>query len=408
MRKSVAIIGSGISGLTACYLLKDQFDVYLFEKSSMLGMASHGAVIKHNGKEFRLDVPFRTMKRSYYPTLFDIYQQAGIKTRKVDYSFRVEHDQEHIFSFNSFRFGSRHFALPSFKTIFNPVSRKIFTDLIKFFKENHDASNLGNISIRSFLTEKGYSSVFMDQFLFPTFALINTCKNDTVGSYPAKSILQYNKSGLTYDPQETASHGTADAAEKLAAGIYKFIPNCEIKSITMAEEQISISSNLGEIKTDYLVCATQANTAAKLLKDIDPQRSSLLQEIPYEPSEVILHTDSSFFGKRGKSLVFQNKSSEPMPQVTLDLERIYPQLKGGTFFQTWNPHSIPENSQLLSRSKFERPIVNGSSIPVIEELLTLNKSGNNKITLCGSYMGTGIPLLEAGVKSAVQTCKQIA
>ena len=99
MKKSVAIIGSGISGLTACYLLKDQFDVYLFEKSPMLGMASHGAIIEHNGKEFRLDVPFRTMKRSYYPTLFEIYQQAGIKTRKVDYSFRVEHDQEHVFFF---------------------------------------------------------------------------------------------------------------------------------------------------------------------------------------------------------------------------------------------------------------------------------------------------------------------
>lgn len=408
MKKSVAIIGSGISGLTACYLLKDQFDVYLFEKSPMLGMASHGAVIKHNGKEFRLDVPFRTMKRSYYPTLFDIYQQAGIKTRKVDYSFRVEHDQEHVFSFNSFKLGSRHVALPSFKTILNPVSRQIFTDLVKFFKENRDAPGVENISIRKFLTEKGYSDVFMDQFLFPTFALINTCKNETVGSYPAKSILQYNKSGLTYDPQETASHGTADAAEKLAAGIHKFMPNCEINSISMVGSQISISSNLGEVKTDYLVCATQANKAAHLLRDIDPERSNLLQQIPYEPSEVILHTDSSFFGKRGKSLVFQNKTNESMPQVTLDLSRIYPQLKGGTFFQTWNPHSIPEEPQLLSRSKFERPIVNSTSIPAIEKLLTLNEQQNNKISLCGSYMGTGIPLLEAGVKSAVKTCKQIA
>ena len=76
----------------------------------------------------------------------------------------------------------------------------------------------------------------------------------------------------------------------------------------MVGSQISISSNMGEVKTDYLVCATQANKAAQLLRDIDPERSNLLKQIPYEPSEVILHTDSSFFGKQWKVPCFSKQN----------------------------------------------------------------------------------------------------
>ena len=405
----IAVIGSGITGLTSAWLLSKHYPVTLYEKHSEIGMAAFSANHLIDGNVFEFDIPFRTIKRDYYPTLFRIYDKAGIQTRPVDYSFRVESKGSPVFGFRSYSFFGTNFGFPTFDSFRNGKGIKIFYDLLRFYANSKTdwSKEKTSISIRQFLEKNKYSSEFINEFLLPTFALVNTCKTETVGGYPADTIIGYHSRGYAYTPQETAKFGTRDITNRLANGISNIELGAKIKSISFRKGKPAIQFESGEKEFEHVIMTTQANQAYQLLGDDFAKEKEALSYFKYEPSDVILHTDDSFFEKRDVSLVFRVNEEFDKPEVTLDLGRIMPELRGQNLFQTWNPHKIPPKDKILKTAQFERPIVDEKTIHGIKGLANLHKSENRRLWLCGSYSLFGIPLLEAGAKSAMNIAEII-
>ncbi|MBL0956092.1 MAG: NADP transhydrogenase subunit alpha, partial [Leptospira sp.] len=121
----------------------------------------------------------------------------------------------------------------------------------------------------------------------------------------------------------------------------------------------------------------------------------------------VLHTDPTYFKNPKVSLVFNIRDGYDKPEVTLDLGRIIPELKGKKVFQTWNPHKMPHQNDVLKLAKFERPVMDDRTGRAIERISALHTKANCNLWLCGSYSLYGIPLLEAGAKSALQVVSKI-
>lgn len=406
----IAIVGSGITGLTAAWALKKFKDVTLFEKHPEIGMAAFGAKQMVGGKEVEFDIPFRTIKRDYYPTLFQVYDKAGIQTRAVDYSFRVESNEEAIFGFRSHQLFGIPFGVPTMDSFLSGKGRKIFSDLLKFYanaKEDWKREN-PSISILDFLVKYGYSREFIYEFLLPTFALVNTCKTETVGAYPAETIIGYHSRGYSYTPQETASFGTRDIVNRLTANLNNLQLNAGIQKIYKKADKTIIRFANEEKEFEHVILSTQANQAKDLLGEGFDLEKEILNEFRYESSDVVLHTDESYFSNPSVSLVFKIRNTYDKPEVTLDLGRIIPELKGKKIFQTWNPHKLPKESDTLKLAKFERPVMDERTAKAIGRIATLHAKPECNLWLCGSYSLYGIPLLEAGAKSGLLVAARLA
>ncbi|TGM55022.1 NADP transhydrogenase subunit alpha [Leptospira biflexa] len=405
----IAIVGSGITGLTAAWALNKFCDVSLYEKHSDVGMAAFGAKQMIGGNEVEFDIPFRTIKRDYYPTLFQVYDRADIQTKVVDYSFRVDSSDQSVFGFFSKNIFGHHFGFPTADVFLSKKGRNIFSDLLKFYANaKTDWKNENpNITILDFLKKYNYSHEFIFDFLLPTFALVNTCKTDTVALYPAETIIGYHSRGYSYTPQETAKFGTRDIVNRLTGELKHLHLNANIQKIYKKGSKTIIQFESEEKEFEHVILSTQANQAQNLLGKGFESEKEILNEFRYEASDVVLHTDPSYFKNPTVSLVFNIRDGYDKPEVTLDLGRIIPELKGKKVFQTWNPHKLPEKNQILKLAEFERPVMDERTAKAIQRISSLHADPNCKLWLCGSYSLYGIPLLEAGAKSALQVTSQI-
>ncbi|MCW7470002.1 NAD(P)-binding protein [Leptospira kanakyensis] len=405
----IAVVGSGIAGLTAAWAIQKFKDVTLFEKHPEIGMAAFGAKQMIDGVPVEFDIPFRTIKRDYYPTLFQVYDKAGIKTRPVDYSFKVESNGDSVFGFRSHEFLGMPFGLPTMDSFVSAKGRKIFSDLLKFYANAKSdwEKEKQSISILDFLIKYGYSKEFIYEFLLPTFALVNTCKTETVGAYPAETIIGYHSRGYSYTPQETASFGTRDIVNRLTESLTNLNLNAGIQKIYKKAEKTIIQFADGEKEFDHVILSTQANQGKELLGDGFELEKEILGEFRYESSDVVLHTDESYFSNPSVSLIFKIRNGYDKPEVTLDLGRIIPELNGTKIFQTWNPHHLPKSEDTLKIAKFERPVMDERTTKAIQRIATLHAEPNCNLWLCGSYSLYGIPLLEAGAKSALQVVSKV-
>ncbi|MCW7494176.1 NAD(P)-binding protein [Leptospira sp. 2 VSF19] len=405
----IAVVGSGITGLTAAWAIGKYRDVTLFEKFPEIGMAAFGAKQTIDGKNIEFDIPFRTIKRDYYPTLFQVYDKAGIKTRPVDYSFSVESNGDSVFGFRSHQILGIPFGIPTLDSFRTGKGRQIFSDLLKFYanaKEDWKKEN-PTISILDFLVKHGYSTEFIYEFLLPTFALVNTCKTETVGAYPAETIIGYHSRGYSYTPQETASSGTRDIVNRLTTNLKNLTLNAGIQKIYKKNDKTIIQFTAEEKEFDHVILSTQANQAKDLLGVGFDLEKEVLNEFRYESSDVVLHTDESYFLNPKVSLIFKIRDGFDKPEVTLDLGRIIPELKGKKIFQTWNPHKLPKDADTLKVAKFERPVMDERTAKAIQRISAIHSQAKCNLWLCGSYSLYGIPLLEAGAKSALQVASRL-
>ncbi|MCG6139573.1 FAD-dependent oxidoreductase [Leptospira mtsangambouensis] len=405
----IAVVGSGIAGLTAAWAIRKFKDVTLFEKHPEIGMAAFGAKQMIDGGEVEFDIPFRTIKRDYYPTLFQVYEKAGIKTRPVDYSFRVESNGDSVFGFRSHQIFGIPFGIPTINSFVSWKGRRIFSDLLKFYANAKDdwKRESRNISILDFLIKYGYSNEFIYEFLLPTFALVNTCKTETVGAYPAETIIGYHSRGYSYTPQETASLGTRDIVNRLTQNLDNVSLNADIQKIYKKAGKTIIQFSNQEKTFDHVILSTQANQGKDLLGAGFELEKEILGEFRYESSDVVLHTDQSYFLNPSVSLVFKIRDGFDKPEVTLDLGRIIPELKGKKIFQTWNPHKLPKDNDILKFAKFERPVMDDRTAKAIQRITALHSEPDRNLWLCGSYSLYGIPLLEAGAKSSLLVASRL-
>lgn len=404
----IAILGSGIAGLSACWYLSKEHEVVLMERHSLPGMDAHGTDVALKDRIFRFDVPFRAFKQNYYPCLIEMYQEAGIEFRPVDYSFSLsERDGSTYFQFATFGLGGNFYPFVSPVCFKNGESRRIFSDAIRFYKESATQwSTLKGeqLTISGFLEKFGYSKEFENKYLVPMFATINTCTLKSAKNYPAEAVISYHAQGLKFLRFLTASHGTRDITTRLSVGAKEVRLKSNPRKIELNGKKVFVNFDQGKEEFDRVIVATPANQAIGLLPEEMSREKELLASFRYEESEILMHTDSSFMPNKKRHwapLCFTLSPETDKPSATIRLNKVLPEIGREEIFQTWNPLEEPKAGSLISRSRFERPVIDLKNQKTIEELRGLQEQSGRKVWFCGSYARYGIPLLEAGVSTSL-------
>lgn len=410
----IAVVGAGIAGLSAAWRLSAHHRVTLIEKLPVAGMDAHSIDLLHDGTTFRIDVPLRVLYEGYYPTLLALYAELEVETERTNYAGSFSRlGGDVYYRYANWVVGDRSIPLPAL-----PLGReamRINADLLRFYRQAPDALEaLGESdqTLGEWLDRSGLGDEFTDGFLLPTFATVCTCTTASVRDYPARLILEYLTRGLTFGGVRRVVMGTREVVGKLTAPLAEVRCGVQVRSISPAADGVRIRWDGGEQRFDHVVVATQANQAVQLLDPAWRSERESLGRFAYEPSEVVVHTDTRLAPPERShwapvNLVLSDAHDKPM--ATIWMNRVQPALrKASPVFQTWNPIIEPSEDTVRARARFERPLVNAASLAGAREMSLLQAQHGRRLWFCGSYLGPGIPLLESAAATAARVTASIS
>lgn len=408
----VAIIGSGVSGLTAAWLLRHTHDVSLFEKAPRLGMGQNGIDYETSFGPKRIDVPLRVFSSRYYPNLYKLCKLLGVNVRLLDNDSSFSNARgETYFRYFNLSLGSR--SISYIKPRLNQLGwtlaflKEYFR--LKTYVQKSQAYDQDE-SIEEFFIRKGYSNTFKQEFFYPFFAAVCTCSYDALKAFPAEVILGLFQSFIAPEPMRRWTGGTSDLENALSEGVEPINFDANILRVEQSESGPCLTFNEGQSQNfDKVIIALQANQAASILGDSFAKTKELLKQVPYGRLEVAVHGDQAVMPLRKKDWATVNytlsaKAQKPQASIWLNRgEQDFCDVKEN-LFQTVNPMS--DLNDIVKTTSFERSLVTVNSMKAVKQLIQLQDEQQD-VFVCGAYLAEKLPLLENGVVSAIRICRKL-
>lgn len=404
----IAVVGAGLAGLAAAWLLGRRHEVVLFERHPRPGFTAHSVTLDGG---VRVDVPLRVFYGGYYPTLTRLYAALGVASEPVSYAASIEDAQRPgrlAFRYRNLRWGRWSVGtMAPQDLLLGPAARRIGWSLLRFHARARPALAAGalqGLSIGEYVAREGYPAEWADGFLWPAIATVCTCSCAQARDFPAAVIVDYLARGLARQAVRRALHGADDVERRLLAGRFSFHGGMSIEGLRRDEEAVRLRCAGSELRFDHVVLATQAHHARRLLADATPAEAALLDAFRYVPVEVVTHTDAALLPARRRDwspVNLRPGAGDGPPQSTIWLNAVQPALRGRPdVFQTVHPLALPREGMLLGRAQFERPLVDAASQRALAALPALHREAGRRLWFCGAWAQAGIPLLESAVRSA--------
>jgi predicted NAD/FAD-binding protein len=413
-KPSLAVIGTGIAGLSAAYLLKDKYQVTVFESQARAGMGAHSVDYISNGITRRIDIPLRIFCHGYYDNLLALYDHIGVEILTSDHSGIFSDEAGHvILHYGNVRWGMARFShlkgrnwLSSAAWTIGLQSRRFFTRA----KWDMGRTDLADISFGEYLQQSGAGREFVDTVLLPMMSVTCTCDYQAVRDYPADLMLEYLTCGVHEIGIMSAAQGVDDIVPRMLVDV-ELRTNSPVAVIEPDGQQLRVITKAGAAQHfDQVVIAAQAHQAAAMLSGFDDRRA-LLNRIPFERSTMSVHTDPEILPAPAKGLSpvsYHIPRDASRAEVSVDLTKAIARLAGQeTIFQTWNPMRRIAPNRELARVEFTPPTVTPASRQIVIALRECQSQPGNRLWLCGSYMAEKIPLLEAAVDSSVVVAEHL-
>lgn len=405
----IAVIGGGIAGLTAAWLLGRQHQVTLYERQARPGFVASSVAVPGLGAGAKVDVPLRVFYAGYYPTLVRLYEQLGVDTEPVSYATSFMGDEGRLFfRWRNLQWAERSLGYVLPQDLAGARARRIVAGLLRFYREARAAllqGELAQLSIGDYVAAQRYSADFVDGFLLPAIATVCTCSYSAARAFPAAVIVDYLARGLARESVRRARHGADDVAQKLLAGIAELHCDAAVRGVRRVPEGVQVALADGNsARYDHVVLAAQANQSRAMWLDATPHEAGVLDAFRYQPVSVVMHTDLRLMPQRRADWSPVNALVSPQhehPMSTIWVNAVQPALRHApALFQTVHPVRPPREECVIARAQFERPLVDAATAQALQRLGQMHTEPGRRVWLCGSYAQPGIPLLESAVASA--------
>lgn len=410
----VAVVGSGIAGLSTAWLLSQHHEVAIYELHPSLGMDAEAATVPCGDRDLRVDVPMRVFFPAYYPLVTKLYDYLGIESDDINYSASSSDlDGRFYFQYTNYKFGQKSIPFLSPSGFLSPSAIQIGLDFLKLNRNmNQETRDLDKITFGEYLISLGLSYDFRERFLIPAYAGICTCSNESVRNYPASIIVDYLTSGLVMSAMKRVRLGTKQVVERLSANIDHIHLLTPVASVTRDDTGVTLTTSKGDkARFDHVVFATQANHTRKILADITPQEEHILSCFKYEPNRVVMHTDIGLAPKKRSwwsPVNFLLKEGADAPMASIWMNCVHSSMNADIpIFQTWHPLIEPKPETVISDASFERPVVTMESLAAIDDLAKIQEERDRRVWFCGSYAYRGIPLLESAALSGIDVARRL-
>ncbi|WP_246688571.1 MULTISPECIES: NAD(P)/FAD-dependent oxidoreductase [unclassified Mesorhizobium] len=388
----IAVIGSGISGLSAAWLLSTRHKVSLFEADRRLG--GHSNTVDAGGTP--VDTGFIVYNEVTYPNLTALFDHLGVRSKASEMSFAVSLDGGRL-EYSGTGLGGL-LAQPA------NVGRlrfwQMLKELLRFYREApYDIARIGEISLAEYLDAKGYGAAFRDDHLYPMAAAIWSTPALEVGSYPAAAFIRFCENHgllkLAGRPiWRTVDGGSRKYVERLANSIAgRAFAGRGVRSISRRDGAVWLNDSEGtEQRFDHVVVATHADQALRMLSDPGDDEARLLGSFGYSRNEAVLHADPRLMPRRKRAWSSWNYLTEGQGEtrklsVTYWMNRLQSLPDDQQLFVTLNPVVEPEANIVRHRETYEHPIFDAAAMRAQRKLWSLQSSRNT--WFCGAYFGAG-------------------
>jgi hypothetical protein len=395
-RLRIAVIGTGISGLSASWLLSRRHDVTVYEKAPRLGGHSNTITLKTAEGVTPVDMGFIVYNPATYPNLTALFEHLGVPTQASDMSFAV-----------SLRGGATEYAGTDLGGIFaqksnllSPRFWSMLRDLVRFYREGTCDSHLPEQASRSlgdYLAANGYGDAFIRDHLLPMAAAIWSMPSGGMLDYPAAAFLRFcDNHGLmrlTGRPEwRTVTGGASAYVERLSAPFADRIRlNAGVRSITRLPDGVSVIGSDGDAATyDQVVIAAHADQALRMLADPSDAERSILGALRYGGNDAVMHRDRGLMPRRRAVWCSWNHIEGPAPAqacATYWMNRLQDWVGGPPVFVTLNPSAPPAPGTIIHRESYEHPLFDGPAMAAQRALWSLQ--GRSRTWYCGAYFGAG-------------------
>lgn len=401
-----------MAGLAASWFLGAYHEVTLFERQSSLGIGAH-SVQAPGGV---VDVPLRVIYPGYYPELFALLSETGVPVEPLDASLGFSDlGGATYFRYRNFQALGKTVPWVAPDTWLRDAPRHILWDLGRFLLKTPlalDDGTLGQCTLGEYLDAQHYSSAFVDRFLIPIFAGINTASCQTVRDYPAAVIAQYFNRAFMLSSVYRAVGGASAIAQALSKRVAHQRLGAHILRVQRNGQSVAITMADGSVETfDAVVFATQANQILDLLGDASRDERAVLQGVRYDAVRVVMHNDARLMPASQKDWGPVNYVMSPKfdrPMISIWVNRLLPSYQHAKpLFQTINPMLEPSPELVLQDSGLQRPVVDLATQGNLQKLLVLHAQPRRRVFFCGSYAAPGIPLLESAVASALGVARAL-
>lgn len=394
-RKNIAVIGSGISGLSAAWLLGRRHRVTVYEQNDRIGGHSNTVTVKTPGTSTAVDTGFIVYNEATYPNLVAMFDHLGVETQPTDMSFAASLQNGLEYSGNNL---AGLFAQK--RNLFRPRFWSMLNDLRRFYRDaTRDAPRIDDaLTMRDYLDAGRFGSAFREDHLLPMAAAIWSAPCSAILDYPAASFIRFHENhGLLRlrdrPVWRTVVGGSRAYVEKLSSSFADGIrTGTAAVSVERTVGSVIVRDNNGHAETfDDVVIAAHADQALAMLKDPDAEERDLLGVFRYSKNSAFLHSDAALMPRRRAAWASWNYIEQEgsgdlaTPAVTYWMNLLQ-QIPGERqYFVTLNPSREP--SSAWHREVYEHPLFDFAAISAQRHLHRLQ--GRNRTWFCGSYFGAG-------------------
>lgn len=399
----LAVIGSGISGLSAAYHFSKNHKVDLFEQDDHFGGHSLTYDIKEEDKVVPVDLGFIVFNEQTYPNLISFFRELDVPFEKSNMSFSVSVKGSNV----EYGGSGLNAIFANKKNLLNLKFLKMINEIISFYKKapsllNH---NLSEDTLGNYLEKSKLSKYFIEYHIIPMVAAIWSMPFEKAKDMPLKLFLNFfinhGLFKLKNRPQWYTVTNRSRAyvnkvLEKISGEVFK---NYKVSKILRSENNVRISIGNEYLDYDHVILASHADQSLKILEEPTSEEDKILKRFSYVSNKAYLHIDENLMPLRKSAWSSWNSiTKDNRTCITYWLNKLQNLKTSKNYFLTLNPVEQINNNKILKKIDFTHPYFNKENVKLQKDLHKLQ--GKKRTWFCGSYFGYGFH--EDGLKSSIE------
>ena len=403
----LAVIGSGISGLSAAYHFSKNHKVDLFEQDDHFGGHSLTYDIKEEDKVVPVDLGFIVFNEQTYPNLISFFRELDVPFEKSNMSFSVSVKDSNV----EYGGSGLNAIFANKKNLLNLKFLKMINEIISFYKKapsllNH---NLSEDTLGNYLEKSKLSKYFIEYHIIPMVAAIWSMPFEKAKDMPLKLFLNFFINHGLFKLKDRPQWYTVTnrsrtyvnkILKKISGEVFK---NYQVNKIVRSENNVRISIGNEYLDYDHVILASHADQSLKILEEPTSEEDKILKRFSYVSNKAYLHIDENLMPLRKSAWSSWNSiTKDNRTCITYWLNKLQNLKTSKNYFLTLNPVEQINNNKILKKIDFTHPYFNKENVKLQKDLHKLQ--GKKRTWFCGSYFGYGFH--EDGLKSSIELFKK--
>ena len=408
----LAIIGSGIAGMTAAHLLHEGHEVHLFEADDRPGGHAHTVTVDLPEGPVAADTGFLVYNEATYPLFTHLLDRLGVPTHPSDMSFSLSDERCGLewrgTSLSTVFAQRRNVARPAFLAMLADVAR--FNRLARRLLADPDSPSG---SLAELLADHRWSRGFLDWYLIPLGSAIWSADPEHFTQIPARTFAEFfSRHGLLGPGHQPTWRTVTGGSTRYVQAILEPLVHrrslhlgTSVAKLRRLEDGVELLTPQGPATFDHVIIATHSDQALRLLADPTDEERHVLGAIRYQRNQATLHTDTTLLPANRRAWASWNylRTDEPLHRATLTyyLNRLQGLDAEQPVLVTLNRDGAIDPRQVVARLEYAHPVIDGPAVAVQGHQESLSSGA---VSFCGAYWGYGFH--EDGVRSALTVCRR--